>query len=165
MSSMSDWQFEQLERAQQPRQMKPTDPAYWMLFDGKTSTPVVYRDYCYICRDPEFAQMGLPLCNLCPTCKTGHVAADDEECDDCGASLREWYERRERKVSSRGTILQIIKNEKYQQELAKRTRQVRRTSARDAVAAHRQLQDGLHYSGPLAPVLARLRVQIEAERW
>lgn len=64
--------------------MRPDDPAYWMLSDGHTSTPVVYRPDCYICRDPEFAQMGLPLCRLCPACKTGHVPADDTVCDDCG---------------------------------------------------------------------------------
>jgi hypothetical protein len=42
-----------------------------------------YRESCYICRDPEFAQMGLPLCRACPACG-GHVAADDVVCDDCG---------------------------------------------------------------------------------
>lgn len=71
--------------------MQPDDPAYWMLFDGHTSTPVVYREGCYICEDPEFAQMGLPLCRECPNCK-GHVAADDEFCDDCGANEREYFE-------------------------------------------------------------------------
>jgi len=65
-------------------QMRPDDPAYWMLRDGHVSTPVVHRADCYICRDPEFAQMGMPLCRLCPACKTGHVAADDTICDDCG---------------------------------------------------------------------------------
>jgi hypothetical protein len=67
-----------------PVQMRPTDPAYWMLADGHTSTPTVYREACYICRDPEFAQMGLPLCRLCPSCTTGHIPADDTRCDDCG---------------------------------------------------------------------------------
>lgn len=64
--------------------MKTSDPAYWMLLDDFTSTPVVYHTGCYICEDPEFAQMGLPLCYLCPSCKTGHVPADDVVCDDCG---------------------------------------------------------------------------------
>lgn len=61
------------------------DPAAWMLDDDFTSTPVegIYRASCYICRDPEFAQMGLPLCYPCPKCG-GHVAADDTVCDDCG---------------------------------------------------------------------------------
>lgn len=63
--------------------MKTSDPAYWMLLDDFTTTPVVYRANCYICRDPEFAQMGLPLCRKCPECE-GHVAADDTVCDDCG---------------------------------------------------------------------------------
>jgi hypothetical protein len=84
-----------------PRQMKTSDPAYWMLKDGHTSTPQVYRDGCYICEDPEFAQMGLPLCRPCPQCmrnaenegQMGHIAADDEVCDDCGYNLAEEYER------------------------------------------------------------------------
>lgn len=45
--------------------------------------PDVYRSSCYICNDPDFAQMGLPLCGPCRFCK-GHVAADDSVCDDCG---------------------------------------------------------------------------------
>ena len=63
--------------------MRPDDPAYWMLFDDFTTTPVVHREGCYICEDPEFAQMGLPLCRKCPKCD-GHIAADDTVCDDCG---------------------------------------------------------------------------------
>jgi hypothetical protein len=65
--------------------MSPGDPAYWMLFDGRESAPdkTVYREYCYICRDPDFARMGLPLCRRCVKCG-GHVAADDSRCDDCG---------------------------------------------------------------------------------
>jgi hypothetical protein len=43
-------------------QMKTSDPAYWMLKDGHRSTPTIHRDGCYICDDPEFAAMGLPLC-------------------------------------------------------------------------------------------------------
>lgn len=77
-----------------PRQMKTSDPAYFMLKDGHTSTPQVHRDGCYICNDPEFAQMGLPLCKPCPQCTAdeavegrGHISADDYECDDCGYSL------------------------------------------------------------------------------
>lgn len=66
-----------------------TDPAAWMLHDGKTSTPVVFRSGCYICEDPEFAQMGLPLCRKCPECVRqgrgpGHIAADETACDECG---------------------------------------------------------------------------------
>ena len=75
-----------------------TDPAAWMLHDGKTSTPVVFRSGCYICEDPEFAQMGLPLCSPCPACQQagrgdGHVPADEEECDDCGYNLHEAWLR------------------------------------------------------------------------
>lgn len=61
--------------------MKPDDPAYWMLFDGVVSTPIVYDPNCYICNDPEFAQMGLPLCYACLVC-CGHVAADDCVCSN-----------------------------------------------------------------------------------
>jgi len=69
--------------------MRPDDPAYWMLLDDFTSTPVVFRAGCYICEDPEFAQMGLPLCRRCPECMRqdrgeGHIAADDDRCDECG---------------------------------------------------------------------------------
>ena len=80
----------------QSTQMKTSDPAYWMLKDGKTSTPQVHRAGCYICEDPEFAAMGLPLCKPCPNCMTvnkgnegamGHIPADDYACDDCGYSL------------------------------------------------------------------------------
>jgi hypothetical protein len=62
---------------------KMDDPAHALLTDSHTSTTSVYRAGCYICEDPEFAQMGLPLCRPCPECG-GHVAADDTVCDDCG---------------------------------------------------------------------------------
>lgn len=72
---------------------KPSDPAYALLLDDHTSTPNmdIYRDNCYICRDPEFAQMGMPLCFACEVCKTGHIAADDTICDSCGADAYELY--------------------------------------------------------------------------
>ena len=70
--------------------MKSNDPARWMLSDGVTSTPVVYSPNCYICNDPEFALMGLPLCHKCPYCG-GHIAADDSICDDCGRDDMEYY--------------------------------------------------------------------------
>lgn len=62
------------------KKMTPDDPAYWMLFDGFESTPVVHNPDCYICNDPEFAQMGLPLCYKCFLCDA-HVPADDNMCD------------------------------------------------------------------------------------
>lgn len=84
---------------------QPTDPAMALLADPNVhSTPVegVYRDSCYICVDPEFAAMGLPLCKPCPACSAkadgqdaGHVPADDVACTDCGFDLQEFYERRE----------------------------------------------------------------------
>ena len=71
--------------------MKPGDPASWMLFDGVETTPVVYSPTCYICNDPDYARMGLPLCRACPVCG-GHVAADDTRCDDCGLSDQYFWE-------------------------------------------------------------------------
>jgi len=98
------------------KRMQRDDPAYWMLEKGRkeqqrnknkarftdpfdlppedkepeekwcTST-TVYNEHCYICRDPEYAQMGLPLCYPCNKCG-GHVAADDCVCDDCGVDQR-----------------------------------------------------------------------------
>ena len=70
-----------------PVQMRPDDPAYWLLSTGHVSTKEVHREGCYICEDPEFAQMGLPLCQPCKRCG-GHVQADgDGTCDDCGADM------------------------------------------------------------------------------
>lgn len=73
----------------------PADPAFFMLFDGHATVPVVHRDGCYICEDPEFAQMGLPLCSPCPGCLReqrglGHIPADDDTCDDCGHQHGPW---------------------------------------------------------------------------
>lgn len=72
-------------------QMPVNDPCYFMLEDGHETRPETHNPDCYICRDPEFAQMGLPLCRKCPICG-GHVAADDTRCDDCGANEQLWYE-------------------------------------------------------------------------
>lgn len=57
--------------------------------DPYTSSTTVHDDKCYICNDPDFARMGLPLCRECPKCKEGgvtlgHIAADDCECTVCG---------------------------------------------------------------------------------
>lgn len=60
--------------------------------DARTSTPVIFRQGCYICEDPDFAQMGLPLCRKCPKCG-GHVAADDTRCDDCEYDYEDDYAR------------------------------------------------------------------------
>ena len=54
------------------------------------STPVIHRETCYICRDPDFAEMGMPLCSICTYCE-GHIAADDTICDDCGGDAYEAY--------------------------------------------------------------------------
>lgn len=77
-------------RQKMSRPLPPGDPAEWMLYDGFTSTPVVHKTGCYICEDPEFALMGLPLCRVCPECG-GHIAADDSVCDDCGYDEYEAY--------------------------------------------------------------------------
>lgn len=81
-----------------------TDPAYSLLTDSFTSKPVesIYRESCYICTDPEFAQMGLPLCRKCPVCG-GHISADDTECWDCGYEEGPWD-------SERGAWLRHLKH-------------------------------------------------------
>ncbi len=61
--------------------MRKDDPAYWMLHDGVETVPTVRNVNCFICRDPEFAQMGLPLCYRCLVCEA-HVPADDLVCDN-----------------------------------------------------------------------------------
>ncbi len=63
--------------------LKEDDPCFVMLSDGVVSRPKVFRLGCYICEDIEFALMCLPLCRRCKFCN-GHVAADDNVCDDCG---------------------------------------------------------------------------------
>ena len=67
--------------------MPSNDPAQVLIATGFCSTPTVYDHNCYICRDPEFAMMGLPLCFACPECN-GHIAADDPDCE-CGYSAYE----------------------------------------------------------------------------
>lgn len=67
--------------------MKSNDPAYFLLEQGlddpsKRTGTNAYRAGCYICEDPEFSLMGLPLCRSCPC--GGHIPADDVTCDDCG---------------------------------------------------------------------------------
>ena len=84
--------------------MKPDDAAYWMLQRGQNEAwavatgqisedettwitkSTVFNSHCYICNDPEFALMGLPLCFPCPTLVDGvecgeHIAADDTVCE------------------------------------------------------------------------------------
>lgn len=69
----------------------PHDPARKLLSDEFKSIPKVCRDSCYICIDMEFARLGMTLCNLCCACASrgteGHIAADDQTCDDCGHEL------------------------------------------------------------------------------
>lgn len=72
-------------------QMRPEDPCYWMLSDGHTSTSEVFNPDCYICLDPEYAAMGLPLCMKCIACG-GHVPADDSVCSDCEADQMDLYQ-------------------------------------------------------------------------
>ena len=87
--------------------MKPNDPAYWMLQKGLKeaeddpenynwrSKTTVYDKDCYICNDPEFSLMGLPLCRECCACKNndrglGHVPADDDRCSICEHTCNPW---------------------------------------------------------------------------
>lgn len=75
------------------RPLPPNDPARQLLRYNKSGKRVnrsepnmsIYREDCYICKDPEFAQLGMPLCRPCSVCG-GHVATDDCVCDDCGQS-------------------------------------------------------------------------------
>jgi hypothetical protein len=62
--------------------LKPDDPTMCLLRDNVVSIPKIFRKGCYICEDPEFALMGLPLCRVCELCG-GHIPADDSYCDDC----------------------------------------------------------------------------------
>lgn len=73
--------------------LRPDDPAYWMLQrgideqgndvpnTGWVKESQVDNSSCYICNDPEFALMGLPLCYPCVVC-LGHTPADDTICDN-----------------------------------------------------------------------------------
>lgn len=98
MSVMLDAEMERIEeeylKYRQQRKRGSTrigDPAYPLLFDDITTMPVIYSHDCYICNDHEFAQMGLPLCRICPACG-GHIAADDTRCDSCGLCDQSFYE-------------------------------------------------------------------------
>lgn len=89
--------------------LKSTDPAAWMLSRGIqeefaiangadipederwVTKTTVYNDRCFICKDPEFALMGLPLCKPCEDCGA-HVPADDTVCDN-GHDTYEIYMR------------------------------------------------------------------------
>jgi hypothetical protein len=74
--------------------------------DDYTSSTTVYDETCYICRDPDFARMGLPLCRACDECKKagrglGHVAADDVKCTVCGwDSYAVYMEEQENEANS-----------------------------------------------------------------
>lgn len=66
--------------------LREDDPAYWLLERGiadpsQRSVTTVFKSGCYICEDPEFALMGLPLCYPCKECG-GHVPADDTVCEN-----------------------------------------------------------------------------------
>jgi len=76
--------------------MKKSDPAYWMLEEGlsgkrEVKVSEVYNKDCYICNDPEFALMGLPLCTACVVCGA-HVPADDCVCDNGHNQMDYWEE-------------------------------------------------------------------------
>lgn len=73
--------------------MPASDPAQALVKSRHFTVPTVYRQSCYICRDPEFALLGMSLCRPCPACENGHIAADDVTCDDCGFDLQEAWER------------------------------------------------------------------------
>jgi hypothetical protein len=81
--------------------MKPSDPAYWMLEEGLSGMRAikkseVYNSDCYICNDPEFALMGLPLCYPCVICGT-HTPADDCVCDNGHDQMEYWEQQQEKR--------------------------------------------------------------------
>ena len=75
--------------------LTPAEAGLWL--DGYTSTSTAEHDpNCYICRDPDFARMGLPLCNKCDQCskrgeplRPGHIPADDSTCTICGTDYHD----------------------------------------------------------------------------
>lgn len=75
-------------------------PAEAALFNDSytSSTSAEHDPGCYICRDPDFARMGLPLCYPCSVCKEtgrqGHVPADDTVCTICGTDATKLTRRR-----------------------------------------------------------------------
>lgn len=88
------------------RPLPASDPAYWMLQkgladeaegkEGWVTKTTAYNERCYICRDPEFALMGLPLCKPCNVVVDGvvcgaHTPADDCVCDE-GHDVQVWHE-------------------------------------------------------------------------
>lgn len=71
------------------------DPAMSLLNDPNVRSfsrlhPDKISNTCYICLDPEFSAMGLPLCYPCAACG-GHVTADDTVCDECGVDQQELF--------------------------------------------------------------------------
>lgn len=86
---------------------QPGDPAMELLQDPNIfsvkKAGVLHDDSCYICLDPEFAQMGMPLCYPCEACTanpdvphSGHVPADDTLCTVCGSDAYEaWMQSQE----------------------------------------------------------------------
>lgn len=65
--------------------MPADDPARVMMDNLATfSVPTIYREFCYICRDPEFAMIGMSLCYPCQKCGEHNAADDGPECPHCG---------------------------------------------------------------------------------
>jgi hypothetical protein len=126
--------------------LDPSDPAYWMLAKGKIdptwrSTPEVYQEGCYICRDPEYALMGLPLCKPCPMCQRqgtgdGHIAADDTVCSVCGYDAQEAWEAAQAAAGgSRGAPeVEVVLNEVGEQTLG----EIRSTMKQRLLRSHEQ---------------------------
>ena len=94
MKSEPRWNVEWVDSTAGPITVtQPEDPAQVLLQNPDIySVPNddIFDPSCYICVDPEFAAMGLPLCYPCPKCG-GHIAADDGDCGACGYSGHEEY--------------------------------------------------------------------------
>lgn len=101
--------------------LRADDPAYWMLQRGRedpswrsTRHVPIHQD-CYICVDPEFELMGLPLCYKCPFCEDGgHVPADDTVCTHCEQDVMEELMRRSELQQSQevidGTVIESLES-------------------------------------------------------
>lgn len=93
-----------------PNPLPLSDTARWMLqrgideYEGRVpntgwiSESEVYNPRCYICKDPEFALMDMPLCYPCDSLVDGvvcgaHIPADDTVCDEGHDVFAEYLER------------------------------------------------------------------------
>lgn len=75
--------------------------------EDERAEPGAHSDTCYICRDPSYAERGLPLCRACPACG-GHIAADDNRCEVCGLIDQHFWEVEREAVKEMWTTQQVF---------------------------------------------------------